>query len=253
MTIQLKRICKLNCVSIKGDFSMKNLSKFAAVAGVTALTAVVSLSPVLADSPGQLGGGSQVYKVKDVTQNGAYANSISANAGDELEYSIDLHNTEYGQLTNIVVNATVSSNGSSTVTATPDSGGTTGTNGSVTVNGSAQGVTYEAGTTELFDGSGNLEKTLPDGITNGGINVGNLNGSTGEFVNFKVKVNTPGTPVTPTTPVTTASTPPAALPQTGADEFAGLAGMAGTGAVGYSVMAYRRSKKALADKLRGRK
>ena len=235
---------------------MKNLSKVVALAGVTAIAATVSLSPVLADSPGQLGGGSTVYKVKDVTQNGAYANSINANAGDELEYSIDLHNTEFGQLTNIVVNATLSNNGSSTVTATPDSGGTTGTNGSVTVNlNSGQGVTYEAGTTELFDGSGNLEKTLPDGITNGGINVGNLNGSTGEFVNFKVKVNTPGTPVTPTsvTPATPAAAAPVALPQTGADELAGLTGIAGTGAIGYGAMAYRRSKKALADKLLNRK
>jgi LPXTG-motif cell wall-anchored protein len=234
---------------------MKNLSKFTALAGAAAIAATVSLSPVLADSPGQLQGGPGTYQVKDVTQNGAYASSINANAGDELEYSIKLHNGEFGQLTNIVVNATLSNTGSSTMTATPDSGGTTGTNGSVTVNGPAQGVTYEAGTTELFDGSGHLEKTLSDGITNGGINVGNLNGSTGEFVNFKVKVNTPVTPVTPATPATPAVTPatPAALPQTGTDELASLAGMGGTGAIGYGVMAYRRSKKALADKLLNRK
>lgn len=230
---------------------MKNLSKFAALAGAATIAATVTLSPVLADSPGQLEGGSLVYKVKDVTQNGAYASSINANAGDELEYSIDLHNTEFGQLTNIVVNAPLSNSGSSTMTATPDSGGTTGTNGSVTVNDAAQGVTYETGTTELFDGSGHLVNTLSDGITNGGVNVGNLNGSTGEFVNFKVKVNTP----TPVTPAVTPATPgaPAALPQTGAGELAGLAGIGGTGAIGYTVMAYRRSKKALASKLLNRK
>jgi LPXTG-motif cell wall-anchored protein len=233
---------------------MKTLSKFAAVAGATALATVVSLSPVLADSPGQLGGGSLVYKVKDVTQNGSYANSINASACDVLEYSIDLHNTEFGELSNIMVNVTLPSSGTSTMTATPDAGGTTGTNGTVNVNlGSAQGITYEDGTTELFDGSGNLIKTLPDGIANGGINVGNLNGSTAEFVNFKAEVNCP-TPVTPTTPSTpaTPSTPtaaPTSLPQTGADEFAGLAGMAGTGAIGYGSVMYRRSKKALAQKL----
>lgn len=239
---------------------MKNLSKVVALAGVTAIAATVSLSPVLADSPGQLMGGPNVYKVKNITQNGSYSNTAKANACDELVYSINLHNTEFGKLTNIKVNATLPSNGSSTMTATPDSGGTTGTNGTVNVDlGSATGIAYEAGTTQLYNGSGTLVKTLSDGIANGGINVGDLNGSTNEFVNFKAKVNCP-TPVTPSvTPPATPATPatpaaaPAALPQTGADEYAGLAGMAGTGAVGYAVMAYRRSKKALADKLLNRK
>lgn len=231
---------------------MKNLSKVVALAGVASIATAVTLSPVLADSPGQLMGGPNVYKVKNVTQNGSYATTANANACDELEYSINLHNTEFGKLTNIVTSVTLPSNGSSVMTATPDSGGTTGTTGNVSVNlGSAQGITIENGTTELFNGSGTLVKTLPDGIANGGINVGDLNGSTNEFVNFKAKVNCP-TPVTPAS-VTPTATTPAALPQTGADEFAGLAGMAGTGAIGYGVMAYRRSKKALANKLLNRK
>jgi len=237
---------------MKRRLIMKNLSKVVALAGVTAIATTVSLSPVMAGSPGQLAGGA-VYKVKDVTQNGSYSNSINANACDELEYSITLHNTEFGKLSNIMVNATLPSNGTSTMTATPDAGGTTGTSGTVNVNlGSAQGVAYENGTTQLFDGSGHLVKTLPDGIAGNGINVGDLNGSTGEFVNFKAKVNCP-TPVTPS--VTPPATPgaPAALPQTGADELAALAGVGGTGAIGYGVMAYRRSKKALADKLLNRK
>ena len=71
------------------------------------------------------------------------------------------------------------------------------------------------------------------------------------LVTMKVKVNmpsTPSTPVTPQTPATPAQPTTTALPQTGA-ETAGLAGIGGTGAIGYGVMAYRRSKKALADKL----
>jgi LPXTG-motif cell wall-anchored protein len=237
---------------------MKNLSKFAAVAGATTVAAAISLAPVFAGSPGQLEGGSIVYKVKDVTQNGSYASSINAKACDVLEYSIDLHNTDYGQLTNIMVNATLPSSGTSNLTATPDSGASAGTSGTVNVNlGSAQGITYEAGTTELFDGSGNLVKTLPDGITSGGINVGDLNGSTGEFVNFKAEVNcpsTPVTPVTPSTPATPATTASTTLPQTGAsDGLAGLAGTGGTGVIGYGVVMYRRSKKALANSLLNRK
>jgi hypothetical protein len=115
---------------------------------------------------------------------------------------------------------------------------------SVTVPSGAN-LAYEAGSTTLFDANGNVIKTLPDTITSG-VNVGNLNGSTTEFVNFKAKVNCPTTP--PVTPPTT----PQPLPQTGV-EGAGLAGMAGTGAVGYAVMAYRRSKKALAQTLLNRK
>jgi LPXTG-motif cell wall-anchored protein len=235
---------------------MKNLSKFAALAGATTVAAAISLSPVFAGSPGQLEGGSIIYKVKDVTQNGSYASSINAKACDVLEYSIDLHNTDYGQLTNIMVNAPLTASGSSNMTAIPDSGASFGTSGSVTVNaGSASGVTYEAGTTELYNGSGQPVKALSDGITNGGINVGDLNGSTGEFVNFKAEVNCP-TPVTP--PTTTPSTPATAasttLPQTGAsDGLAGLAGTGGTGVIGYGVVMYRRSKKALANSLLNRK
>ena len=232
---------------------MKNLSKIAAVAGATTVAAAISL-PVFAGSPGQLEGGSIVYKVKDLTQNGSYASSIKANACDELEYSIDLHNTDYGQLTNIMVKAPLSNSGSSNMTATPDSGASFGTSGSVTVD-SAQSVTYENGTTELYDGTGKAVKALPDGITTSGINVGNLNGSTGEFVNFKAKVNCPTPAPTPTPTPTTPSTPaaPTSLPQTGADELAGLAGLAGTGAIGYGTVMYRRSKKALAEKLLNRK
>ncbi len=231
---------------------MKNLSKFTALAGAATIAATISLSPVLASSPGQLEGGSLVYKVKDITQNGSYASSIKANACDELEYSIDLHNVAYGDLTDIMVNATLASSGTSNMTATPSTGASAGTSGTVNVDlGSASGLTYENGSTELFDGSGKPVKPLTDGIANGGINVGNLNGSTGEFVNFKAKVNCPTPPTTPTTPSTPA--PQTTLPQTGADELAGLAGTAGTGVIGYGAVMYRRSKKALANSLLNRK
>ena len=46
----------------------------------------------------------------------------------------------------------------------------------------------------LYDVSGNALKTLPDTITSGGVNVGNLSGSTTEFVNFRARVNCPITP-----------------------------------------------------------
>lgn len=246
---------------------MKYLSKVAAIAGATTIASVAALTPVLADSPGQLEGGSLVYKVKNVTQNGSYANTVSAKACDELQYSIDLHNTEYGALHNIMVKVNLPSGSTtsnvSTMTASPDAGGTTGTSGTASVNFTIpQNVTYENGTTVLYDGSGHVIKNLSDGITPNGINVGSLNGSTTEFVNFKARVNCPTTPNTPGTPGTpgTSETPgkggpvaPAGttLPDTGAES--GLAGLAGTGALGYAVMQYRRSRVALSNKLRDRK
>ena len=78
---------------------MKSLSKLVALTAVGIITvalATFSLSPVFADSPGQLGGGSEVYKVKNLTQSGSYANTITANACDEVQYSILLHNTSFG-------------------------------------------------------------------------------------------------------------------------------------------------------------
>ena len=218
-----------------------NFTKISSVAGATALATVVNLAPAMAASPGQLGGGPDVYKVKNVTQNGSYANTASAACGEELKYSIRLHNTEFGALNNIVVSANLASG---SVTATPDSGASAGTSGNVTVSlPSGASQSYESGSTVLYDANGNVIKTLADGITAGGVNVGTLNGSTTEFVNFKTKVNCPQTPVTPTTPTT-----PAALPATGPEGLLGAT--AGTGILGYAVMQYRRSRKALADKLR---
>lgn len=236
---------------------MNTMSKITSLAGVATLATLATVTPALAVSPGQLEGGSLVYQVRNVSQNGNYTNSVNANACEEVKFSVRLHNVAFGSLDNINVKATLPSGGTSVVsnmTATPDSGAQYGTNGTATVNlSSAQGVVYESGSTVLYDANGNVLRSLPDGVTAGGVNVGSLNGSTTEFVNFKAKVNcpAPGKGSTPT-PVTPAPQPtPQALPATGAET--GLAGFAGTGALGYAVMQYRRSRKALADRLLNRK
>lgn len=224
------------------------MNKFKTSAAVAVVASAALLAtPVLAGSPGQLQGGSNTYVVKNVTQNGTYANSVNAvNCGDTIKYSIQLSNTGFGTLNNINVKATLGS--TSNMTATPDAGGTTGTSAAVTVAlASGQTLAYDNGSTTLYNGSGQVVKTLADGITADGINVGSLAGSTNEFVNFTAKVNCPVTPVA-TPPAATPAPAPAALPQTGV-EGAGLAGMAGTGALGYAVVQYRRSRKALAGKL----
>jgi hypothetical protein len=176
---------------------MNRFSKLVTAFAVLPLFAVTGSA--LADSPGQLEGGTGTYLVKNLTQGGSYAPAINANACDEVQYSIRLHNVAYGGLTAVNVKVNVPSNSAtsntSTMTATTNLGGISGTNGSATVNlSSAQSISYENGTATLFDGNGNAIKTLPDTITGNGVNIGGLNGSTTEFVNFKAKVSCPEVP-----------------------------------------------------------
>jgi hypothetical protein len=141
--------------------------------------------------------GSGLYLVKNLTQGGGYNSTISATCNDEVQYSMELANTDFGALNNVVLKATLPANGGvSTATATTDLGGNSGTHDSVTVNlGSGQTQALENGTTVLYDGNGHAVKTLGDTITSSGVNVGTINGSTTVFVNFKAKVSCP--PVTP--------------------------------------------------------
>ncbi|HVX58390.1 MAG TPA: hypothetical protein VG964_01500 [Candidatus Saccharimonadales bacterium] len=166
-----------------------SLSKKAAVivTGVTALVlSAISMTPALADS-GQLTGGSQVLEVKNITQGGSYSDSISTACGDVVQYSTMLHNSGFGGLTNIVLKADLSAG---TITATPAEGATYGTSDSTSVNVASGGsLVYQSGTTILYDQSGNVVSTLADGVTAGGVNIGNMNGSTVEYINFRAKVN----------------------------------------------------------------
>lgn len=194
-------------------------------ASVAVLPVLAFTTPVFADSPGQLGGGSDVIKVKNITQNGSYSANANVTCNEEVQYSIRLHNAAYGRLTDVKVSANLA-NGS--FTAVPGEGASAGTNGSVTVNVAKGTLAYENGTTILYDANGKAIKTLPDTITSGGVNVGNINGSTTEFVNFKAKVTCPETPKPPVTPPTTPTTPaaPKELPHTGAgDVVATVAGV----------------------------
>ena len=168
--------------------------RFSKLAMALAVAPVLFVSgSALADSPGQLTGGSPFVVVKNVTQKGSYGASASAACSEEVEYSIRLHNAAYGGLTNIQVSANLASG---KISAVPAEGASQGATGSVAVSLPSNGtLAYESGTTELFDANGNVVKTLPDGITTAGVNAGNEAGSTTEFVNFKAKVTCP--PVTP--------------------------------------------------------
>lgn len=179
---------------------MKKLHKIIAT-GVTALAiTAIGVAPALADSPGQIVGGPNAYVVKDITTSGSYAASVSPACGDVIQYSAELHNPMNGGLTNIVVSANL---GNGSFSAVPAEGASQGMTASVSVNLPSGGsLAYQGGTTTLYDGSGNVVRTLSDDITSGGVNIGNLPGSTTEFVNFRAKVNCAAAPVTFTSTAT---------------------------------------------------
>lgn len=224
----------------------------ALIVALSALPILAVASPALADSPGQLEGGSITYVVKNLTQSGSYAPAASAACGDEVQYSIRLHNIAFGGLTNVKVNvslpSTSATTNTSTMTATTNLGGDSGATSTATLNlSSAASVSYENGSTTLYDGSGKVIKTLPNTITTSGVDIGGLNGSTTEFVNFKAKVSCP-TP-TPTPKPTPKPQPkpapaPKALPNTGAGDVLGIfAGASAAGGALHMAVTARRNRR----------
>ncbi len=243
------------------------LGVFTLAVGVLALIA----SPVFAASPGQLAGGDN-YQVKNLTQGGAYADSVNATCNDEVQFSMQLSNTQFGALNDVTLKATLpSSGGTSTATATTHLGGESGTSDTASVTlGANQTINYEAGSTVLYDGGGNVIRTLGDGVVGGGVNIGTIEGSTTKFVNFKAKVNcktppeecpegttgtppncvTPPTPENPKTPEAPAPAgqAPATIAATGPEAM--VSGVAGASALGYGVRRWLMSKAALKNALK---
>lgn len=225
---------------------------------VAVASAAMLISPVLASNEGQIEGGN-IYRIQNITQKVDYANPATAKACDLVEYRVRIHNPGPGNLEQVNVKASLPSasatSNTSTITISSENADPKSTTATAVLNfADSENVSYVPGTTQLLDANTNVISNLPDGVTQGGVNIGEVGVSINNkrFVQFEAKVNCP-TPVTPSvTPPATPGTP-AALPQTGADELAALAGVGGTGAIGYGVMAYRRSKKALADKLLNRK
>lgn len=221
---------------------VKTLVLSAAAAAI--IPAVSIAAPVFADSPGVIDGGN-IYRVKNITQNTAFADSTNANACDELQYKVLLYNSGFSAAKNISVSATLTNVSKATITYTGD--GPQSVSGTATVNlSSKESINYESGSTQLLDNKSNVVKSLPDGVTSGGVNVGTLSGSTAEFVAFKAKVNCPTPPKPPVTPPSTPQTPapqpqPTALVNTGPGSvIAAFAVAVITGAVGYRVYLGRK-------------
>ncbi len=169
---------------------MKKLALLvAAIAAIPALFA----APVFADSPGQLSNGASNYKVRNVTQNGEYSQKVAAVCGDTVKYSVTLANSDFGLLKDLTVKANLGS-GAISASAINAEGKTTSVSGNVTVTLAKGTLQYVSGSTVRIASDGSNSKSLPDGVANGGVNVGELNGSTQIFVQFQAKVDCPTTP-----------------------------------------------------------
>lgn len=170
------------------------MKKLIIAAVLAAATMFGFAAPVLADSPGQLANGANLFKVYNVTKNGDYASNVAATCNETVKYSIELSNTQYGALSNVTVKANLAS-GAMSVSATNAANETVTSNGTATVSLDKGSLSYVAGSTVVRDLNGNVLKNVADGIVAGGVNVGALAGSTREFVQFQAKVDCPTTPV----------------------------------------------------------
>ncbi|MBA3757446.1 hypothetical protein H0X09_01100 [Candidatus Saccharibacteria bacterium] len=179
---------------------MTRLSKvFAALLMVPALAFA---GTAYAAAEGQIEGGN-IYRIKNITKNSELTDPASAAACDTLLYWVRIHNPGPGFLSDVKVKATLpnvtANTHSSTMTVSAVNADPTSTTDTATVNlSSSQSLNYESGSTQLLDANGNVMRTLSDGITQGGVSIGNVGVSLGEkrFVQFKVKVNCPQ-PVVP--------------------------------------------------------
>jgi len=221
---------------------MKSIFKMTA-ATLLAVPALVLAGPVMAASEGQTEGGN-IYRIKNVTKNVDFTDPANAAACDTLMYKVRIHNPGPGALSKVGVKATLPSNvatsHTSTVMVSSINADPETTSDTAVVNlTSAQSLSYVNGSTQLLDANGNAMKTLADGITQGGVDIGNVGVSINEkrFVQFQAKVSCP--PVTPTpTP-----TPTPTIPNTGAGSVIGLfAGASVLGAAGHYVLSIRRNR-----------
>lgn len=168
----------------------------ALVAALAVVPALAFAVPAFAGSTGRLAGGDN-YVAKNITKGGAYSDNTAATCNDTVQYSMQLSNTQFDTLDSVTLKVTLpSQGGESTATATTNLGGTTGTSDTttVTLSGTNASQSLIPGTTTLYDGNGKALKTLPDTVATTGVNIGALEGSTTEYVNFQVKVNCPTPP-----------------------------------------------------------
>jgi uncharacterized repeat protein (TIGR01451 family) len=184
---------------------MTRFSKLAAALAVAPVLAFSGSAALAADSnSGQIEMGN-IYRVRNLTTNGSFDDSITASCNETVQFRVRIHNPGPDPITNVKVAATLDS-GSSTshsskVSITADNVGGEVVTDTTGVNLDKAGtLSYVAGTTELLDPNGSKLNNLPEGITSGGtgVNIGTVGVSLQQIrlVQFQAKVNCP----TPTPP-----------------------------------------------------
>lgn len=169
------------------------MKKLVIAAAFIAASFLVPVASVFADSPGQLSNGATNYEVKNVTKNGSYGQTASATCGETVKYSVLLANSDFGLLKDLTVKADLGT-GAISASAINATGATTSVSGKVTVSLDKGSLVYVPGSTVRVSSDGATKTPLADGVTAGGVNAGELNGSTQTFVQFQAKVDCPTTP-----------------------------------------------------------
>ena len=179
---------------------MKRLLTGIAATVLTVPAMLLVAVPVSAAGEGQIEGG-DIYRVRNLTKNGAFTDPATADACDTVQYRVRIHNPGPGGLTNVNVKATlpggVASSNISTLTVSAVNADPQSTSDTATVNlSSAQNLAYVSGSTQLLDANGSVMQSLADGILGGGITIGNVGVSINEkrFVQFQAKINCPQPP-----------------------------------------------------------
>lgn len=219
------------------------MSKVSNIAATLVLVPVLAISTAsaFADSnstPGQIEQG-DIYRVEDLTSNVSFADNINASCGDTVAFRVRVHNGGPATITNVKVAATLdtttaSTSHGSTVSISADNNlDNTVVTANAGVNTSSNTTaTYVSGSTELLNysttpGGESVIENLPDGILDGGVNIGSIGPLTSdtEEVQFEAKLSCPTTPpVTPPTtpPTTTTTSKPTTLVNTGAGNTIGI-------------------------------
>lgn len=223
---------------------MSQLAKMALAAIL--VPAIAFVSPAYATTTkGQIEGGN-IYRIKNVTKNSDFVDPASADACNELQYRVRIHNPGPSTISNVNVKATLAAGAAtrhvSTVTVSASDADPASTSDGASVNlSSSQSLSYVAGSTQLLGANGEFMQTLPDSITTSGVNIGSVGVSIDKkrFVQFKVKVSCPQPTPTPTPTPPVVKQKVTELPDTGAGSVISVvAGASALGAAGH--YAFRR-------------
>jgi len=227
------------------------MTRFSKLAAALAVLPVLVLAPLAyAIGGGQIEQG-DIYRVKDVTSNSAFADNISAACSDTVAFRVRIHNGGPDTITNVRVAATLNAASStshgSQVSLSADNNlhDMTVTANAGVQTSEASTASFVSGSTQLLDysttpGGESVLRNLPDGILSGGINIGSIGPLTTdtEEVQFQAKLSCPAPPTPVVTPAATKLT---ALPNTGPGDIVELfAGASGLGAAGHFIVNRRR-------------